>query len=79
MSNEQQTASFPDWQNAPYWAQWFAIDMSGDSHWFEEQPFFRGNDVSWRNDGGSMYEPYVSGFVNFLYPDWKNSLQKRPE
>lgn len=28
----------PDWQAAPEWARWYAIDASGDGYWYVKEP-----------------------------------------
>jgi hypothetical protein len=27
-----------DWGEAPYWAQWLAVDQDGRARWYEERP-----------------------------------------
>lgn len=28
----------PNWENAPTWAGWWAVDPNGWAHWFQEEP-----------------------------------------
>ena len=70
----------PDWDNAPKWARWWAVEPDGEeygsAHWYAEQPSIAD---SWWN------EPTSSRFcfdetVNLpLGCDWRLTLRKRPE
>ena len=37
------TPPVPNWDEAPEWAQWWAMDFNGDSYWYEFQPILYGN------------------------------------
>jgi hypothetical protein len=32
----------PDWSKAPEWANWWAIDRTGDAYWFKQKPMLSG-------------------------------------
>jgi hypothetical protein len=38
-----------DWQAAPAWAQWWAVDADGIARWHERRPRVDGN--AWRSAG----------------------------
>jgi hypothetical protein len=44
----------PDWKDAPAWAKFLAMDISGAWFWFEEEPFF--NIHTWLRRGESDTE-----------------------
>lgn len=35
----------PDWDTAPEWAQWWAVDSDGRGYWYEARPWFGGEAV----------------------------------
>ena len=57
------------WQNAPDWANWFAIDDDGCITWFENRPSH--NDSFWYPDGGRYGTESLDG--------WQSTLQERPK
>jgi len=60
--------SIPNWDNAPEWANWVAMDASGDWYWYEEKPIPSTHGY-WDTTG--RYE--------MVYGDsWIKSLQPRP-
>ena len=70
----------PDWNNAPEWARWWAVEPDGteygSAHWYAEQPSIE--DAWWS-------EPTHSQFCHDetvdlpLGCDWRLTLRKRPE
>lgn len=43
----------PDWKDAPDWANFLAMDKSGDWYWYQFQPTM--GSTSWSNTGGCLY------------------------
>ena len=37
----------PDWEKAPAWAGWWALDREGDAYWWEHQPFYNESNGWW--------------------------------
>ena len=72
----------PDWDDAPEWAQWHAVDEDGNRAWFEHCPFA----VEPDSDVGVWYaqERTASTAAAEFGPfdltglDWRNSLRHRP-
>jgi len=65
--------SKPNWDKAPEWAKWWAVDESGAHYWFENKPIRSISDTMWlrgEDDDGKLLVAYDG--------DWKNSLQERP-
>ena len=60
----------PNWQNAPEWANWVAMDKCGDWFWFEEKPLK--DQFRWVEIKNSKYE-FAEDDV-----EWDESLEKRP-
>jgi len=63
----------PNWDKAPEWAKWWAVDESGAHYWFENKPIISISDTMWlrgEDDDGKLLVAYDG--------DWKNSLQERP-
>ncbi len=59
-----------DWKAAPKNAQWWAMDIDGEAHWFSS-PNVAPFTTFWFTD--------VDPAPNFGYTgDWKTSLRKRP-
>lgn len=70
----------PWWQsiwyfcNPPEWAQWAACDENGEWAFYEVRP--KVQDEQWVRQVYSM----IFCFFRFIpHPDWRNSLQERPE
>ena len=63
----------PDWKNAPEWANWLAMDNSGEWFWYEIEPLYISNDDSWmRRNGKSKY-------AGRCQPDPETTLETRPQ
>lgn len=60
----------PNWNDAPEWANYAAMDADGEWWWFENKPNPEGEE--WKVDAGSV-EP-----VAFSFKDWKDAMEKRP-
>lgn len=62
--------SKPDWNDAPKWANYVAMDESGEWWWFENEPS-PGRD-EWKVDAGDVDAAALS------FENWKDTLEKRP-
>jgi hypothetical protein len=60
----------PNWENAPEWANYVAMDYDGDWWWFEYKPSMAHN--IWKANLG-RYERMTD------CDEWKRTLQSRPE
>lgn len=65
----------PDWQKAPRWAQWFAIDANGVRSWYEQKPNLHEDDGFWMSLFG---ESVGSRGRAPTFPQWQESLRERP-
>jgi len=73
---EPETELFSDWDEAPDWAKWIAQDKDGTWIGFENPPKDPiADDGMWRSSTG-RWDSVVSGRPR---PDWRDTLQKRPE
>ena len=62
------------WHEAPDWAQWAAMDASGEWWWYSHEPL---------PDGLHWIPPFIadSRCIAFTFPpcsNWKESKRKRP-
>lgn len=64
----------PNWDEAPEWAQWLAVDANGVAWWYKEKPFLDG--LQWLPYGGCTLR--TAGNVNFKGFDWRETLTPRP-
>lgn len=63
----------PEWNDAPDWANYLAMDMDGNWYWYENAPSIEGaNDDVWSFDQGKIER------IEIEYPNWKESLEQRP-
>jgi hypothetical protein len=70
----------PDWDNAPEWARWWAVEPDGEeygsAHWYAEQPSIE--NAWWSEPTNSKFGHDET--VNLpLGCDWRLTLRKRPE
>ena len=63
----------PNWDEAPEWAMWWAVDADGEACFFEAEPVR--DDMIWDNRG----KWDCAGEVNLSNLDWRETLTKRPE
>ena len=69
--NGETTMNKPDWKDAPEWANYLAMDASGDWYWYELEPF---EDASvWVEYEGRMQAAQITS------SNWKDSLEQRPQ
>ena len=66
----------PDWSTAPEWAQYFAINASGKSHWFFSKPIQRKN--VWYVVGAENTAEGPLYHVAWAAQHWRESLRQRP-
>lgn len=59
----------PDWDTAPAWARWVAMDRSGQWYWYETCP--TDHDEVWDNGGKSIEVSRAA------IPRWRDTLQSR--
>lgn len=67
-------ADIPNWEQAPKWANWYAVDSDGSGSFFENKP--RHDRYTWRSTSGDWC--YANAKV-LTGSDWKDSLRQRPE
>lgn len=63
----------PNWENAPEWAKWLAMDSRGDWWWYAEEPQvglcqWRHPWLSWVKEAGNLGAE----------KHWKETLERRP-
>jgi hypothetical protein len=61
----------PDWKYAPDWAQWLAMDHSGDWYWYEHAPIRDKYGWVWFSGRYEMCRAKPT-------TKWKLSLEPRP-
>lgn len=62
----------PDWQYAPEWARYLAMNKDGRWHWYEYKPVARF--TSWWEHREGKAVP-----VPMFYQDWRDTLETRPQ
>lgn len=70
----------PDWKDAPYWANWLAMDRDGWWTWFSSKPYLSPNGTGrWLTD--DAYDlcdiPESSSRIKAA-KTYKSSTEKRP-
>lgn len=60
----------PDWNDAPYWANYCAMDYDGTWYWFELEPEYKTDGV-WRQRADARWDEVCGNGA-------KDSLEKRP-
>jgi hypothetical protein len=66
----------PDWDEAPDWAQWWAVDDDGAAYWYELRPEVEGLAWGCRSDVGCA--PANVDYSQPLGYDRRASLRQRP-
>jgi hypothetical protein len=61
----------PDWKDAPEWANYLAMDKSGDWFWYASRPALLDSEGSWGSPAGHYELCEMTG--------WKETLESRPE
>ena len=61
----------PDWKNAPNWANWLAMDSTGEWWWFAKKP---------EMTKGKYWDEFEGMISRAIDPmaSWKESLEARP-
>lgn len=60
----------PDWNDAPAWANYLAMDITGEWYWYCEKPYFGGD--LWGITGGEVQQ----AFFDEEYTE--GTLEERP-
>ena len=65
----------PDWNNAPTWARWCAIDADGERIWHVDKPQLNEFQHVWLSGTGLRGEKFALP----LGIDWRLCIWQRPE
>ena len=70
----------PDWSLAPDWANYWAVDMDGYSHWYSFAPVknLKINGWTLQNNGEGVDNIFDADPSSIYQGDWQDSLRKRP-
>jgi len=69
----------PNWEDAPEWANWLAMDHNGSWYWHDEQPWLDTANEDWISGGSCRsWEPYWSKNSYPTYYSARDTLEKRP-
>jgi len=71
-ANEEASAFYVDWSQAPEWANYWAMDDDGEAYWFEEKPTIDWG--VWLSQSRQRIAPDFGGAAI----DWQDSLVARP-
>ncbi len=63
-----------NWNDAPQWANWHAVDDCGTAVWFDIEPYM--NNGIWYKAAAMSKASHYIVFKN--NPNWRESLRKRP-
>lgn len=63
----------PDWNEAPEYAQYLAMDHNGCWYWYENKPELRSSSLRW-NDCGGQYDLAEDADD----PEYSTTLEPRP-
>lgn len=61
----------PDWSKAPEWVRYWAVNVDGSQHWFENEPECDDDICIWYRRYGKM--------LDCSCHNWHDTLRKRPE
>lgn len=77
LAKQAKAELFPDWSEAPQWANWWAVDGDGSSYWYANKPYLdKGSKLKlWFTDGG--FEASVDFPLRSHGTDWQETLCKR--
>lgn len=59
----------PDWETAPEWAEWWAVDEDGAAYWYDVEPRMV-KSMWWAAGAKDMLQPFTN---------WRESLEQRPK
>ncbi len=74
--DSQPTMPVPEWDKAPEWAQWWAVEASEIALWFEFEPALNPERFVWEASNG-YNQTY--GVCLPIGIDWRQTLRRRPE
>lgn len=60
----------PNWDDAPEWAKYVAMDKDGEWWWFERKPVPEREE--WRVDAGRVE------LASRNFEDWEDAIERRP-
>ncbi len=66
----------PDWDNAPEWTRWWAVEPDCSAYWYAKQPSIAESHWSEPKNSRFCYDHTVDLPLGC---DWRMTLRKRPE
>ena len=66
-----------NWDKAPDWAKWWAVDSNGVAFFYDVKPKIDEN-YSWWNNEGVSYRDDNSETYKISGIDWRQTLTRRP-
>ena len=67
-----------DWDKAPEWANWWAMEKDNLCYFYQFEPKILGNDDGWTAQKTDWQLDTNSQSYNLSEIDWRNSLTRRP-
>jgi hypothetical protein len=70
-----QRAVQPNWEDAPEWAEWYAVDSTGSGFWYPDEPVLDVEAGVWEND-----HPFIAldeSSVEQPTPEWQTMKWQR--
>jgi hypothetical protein len=64
----------PNWENAPRWAKYWAVDEDGGAYWYDATKIYDNKWICGDDGHQSDYDRHVN--LNGI--DWKATLRERP-
>jgi len=78
-ADTQPEAPEPDWDEAPEWAQWWAVDADGLTYWYGIVPPTLSPTHDMWDTGPDGFDTPI-GYIDLpLGIDWRTTLRRRPE
>lgn len=74
-TNESESSKHPDWKFAPRWANYWAMDKSGHSYWYEHEPTKYSITFEKTIQDSKVGRCYRS--ISYYTGEWQDSLCKR--
>lgn len=75
VTNKNDLGVVVDWNAAPEWADWFAVDEDGQGFFYAEQPNL--NEFGWGFAGMWLEENVCE--ANYVFEHWRKALMERPK
>lgn len=63
----------PDWKDAPWWADYLAMDLNGYWFWYEFEPLVSDGFIAWERSLGRAGQCFDQN------SEWRNTLEQRPK